>query len=454
MRSWGVLACALGLVPVGCGVNAFSCSDDAMCDRTAGGRCELSGYCSFPDTECPSGYRFGEHAPAGLALRCTEEDGGTEPATSLADTSAPETGEADTGSITLPLDDATASAGSAGPVTCADWWDCDWVFRREIVVSGADVTEPLEQFPVPLVLGDVSDPSRFGPEGLDVRILADDGAPLPFEVEAWAPGDPGVIWVALPRIEPGRDARAWLYYGNPAARGQADGAAVWDEAFAAVWHLSSADDSTANANHAEDQGSVPVAGMIGSARAFDTPGQRLFVPPSDSLVDLPVDGLTITAWLRPITPGFMSGGRVLDNADSAAATHGITLLTSPTTLGLEFNRGAATSEAGWIDNDPLVYGRWIHVALTFVDGEAPLCRVDGVPIDFEDVTAAVGELGSDAGAPFGIGGAPYDTTHTFDGAIDELRVTRGIRSDAWILAELGAASGRLVSLGPEESAPM
>ena len=36
------------------------------------GTCEPNGFCSFPDTDCPSGSRYGEHAGAGLANTCVE----------------------------------------------------------------------------------------------------------------------------------------------------------------------------------------------------------------------------------------------------------------------------------------------------------------------------------------------------------------------------------------------
>lgn len=43
---------------------AFRCSDDTGCLHGATqGRCEASGFCSFPDTRCESGQRFGESGP-------------------------------------------------------------------------------------------------------------------------------------------------------------------------------------------------------------------------------------------------------------------------------------------------------------------------------------------------------------------------------------------------------
>lgn len=59
-RSAALLVCGLGAALGACspfGGGAFECSLDTQCG--AGGRCS-SGYCSFPDGDCPSGFRYGE----------------------------------------------------------------------------------------------------------------------------------------------------------------------------------------------------------------------------------------------------------------------------------------------------------------------------------------------------------------------------------------------------------
>lgn len=68
------LGVALGLAGA-CGKSAFECSDDPSCKNgDLAGVCEPEGYCSFPDTVCPSGRRFGEHADDGLADKCVADD--------------------------------------------------------------------------------------------------------------------------------------------------------------------------------------------------------------------------------------------------------------------------------------------------------------------------------------------------------------------------------------------
>jgi Lectin C-type domain len=40
----------------------FQCASDADCTGSPAGRCEPAGYCSFPDTSCASGSRFGDYS--------------------------------------------------------------------------------------------------------------------------------------------------------------------------------------------------------------------------------------------------------------------------------------------------------------------------------------------------------------------------------------------------------
>src|SRR5688500_19483060 len=55
------LACAL---PACTSVEPFRCDVDAECAGTGGeaGRCEPDGFCSFPDSSCDGGHRYGTHS--------------------------------------------------------------------------------------------------------------------------------------------------------------------------------------------------------------------------------------------------------------------------------------------------------------------------------------------------------------------------------------------------------
>gem|GEM_PF-2494848 len=67
--------CAFGLLVLfgamsGCTRLHYACSDNAQCG--AEGRCEVDGWCSFPDENCPSGRRYAEFSGDGLGNACVD----------------------------------------------------------------------------------------------------------------------------------------------------------------------------------------------------------------------------------------------------------------------------------------------------------------------------------------------------------------------------------------------
>jgi hypothetical protein len=121
------LVVIIGLVAgVACGLGgAFACEDDAECDGGGEpGVCQASGYCSFPDGECPSGQRYGEHVGGELAGECvpeideTGDDSGGE--TSVSSTSPDDDPTLDGDASSVDTSGAPQSDSSSGPVGVDD----------------------------------------------------------------------------------------------------------------------------------------------------------------------------------------------------------------------------------------------------------------------------------------------------------------------------------------------
>jgi hypothetical protein len=73
---------ALAAGPAGClRTTSFQCASDGNCSGSPAGRCEANGFCSFPDTSCTSGFRFGEHSgpDSGKCVGEGGSDGGIPP---------------------------------------------------------------------------------------------------------------------------------------------------------------------------------------------------------------------------------------------------------------------------------------------------------------------------------------------------------------------------------------
>src|SRR4051812_26706107 len=61
-----VLSCRVG--------STYYCDSDPQCLLgDARGRCESTGYCSFADSDCSSGRRYGRWAPSSLASACVSQ---------------------------------------------------------------------------------------------------------------------------------------------------------------------------------------------------------------------------------------------------------------------------------------------------------------------------------------------------------------------------------------------
>lgn len=108
----------------------FGCQEDTQCDSQAMGRCEVVGYCSYPDLGClDTGYRFEDGAGDGLGGQCVgPEVAGTGTDGTTTGTTEPDTQTSlDSGSTTGPDpttgsdDDPTTGngCGGAGQACCA-----------------------------------------------------------------------------------------------------------------------------------------------------------------------------------------------------------------------------------------------------------------------------------------------------------------------------------------------
>ncbi|MEM6293832.1 MAG: hypothetical protein AAGA54_21330 [Myxococcota bacterium] len=118
MRALELLSIAL-LTLAGCNSGSeFNCQEDSDCGQD--GMCEPNGFCSFPDSSCETGRRYGELAGTGLANECVNPAEGT--TTSAGGTDA-ESATSTTGPLTTTTDPsdtddgADESTGSATPMT-------------------------------------------------------------------------------------------------------------------------------------------------------------------------------------------------------------------------------------------------------------------------------------------------------------------------------------------------
>ena len=215
---------------------------------------------------------------------------------------------------------------SSCPVTQQAWFDQDWQFRKAVVVQSSQVTAVLTDFPVLVNLASDAELSASAQDdGDDIVFTSSDGVTkLSHEIEKFCggvitpscPADTGelVAWVKVPYLSSGADTTIYMYYGNATVGNQEDVANVWDSNFKAVWHLKEElagvgnvdlyKDSTANANHGDDNVSAAgQGGQIDGGQAFDGVDDLVFLADlggawdfSDGGLDAGTSDFAISAW--------------------------------------------------------------------------------------------------------------------------------------------------------------
>ncbi len=444
-----VAGSAIGLIAA-CQVGRFfSCSEDADCP---GGRCELQAMaCSFPDSECPMGHRFGDASHPTIAGECVAPSTGTSDTTDgLADTGAT---AATTGAGSESFgDDGTAPTSTTGAPSCPpQWWDCAWTQRHRVTLA-LSPAETIEGAPVLVLLSSARvDHDRMQQDGEDLRFVDADGDPAPFEIERWDPAGVSTVWVALDRIGHAPEAM-WMYYGNPVAEGTQDPAAVWGPPHVAVWHMGDSPfDATGSGHDQTPTGAVEtVAGQVVDATSFEASSARLDVEPAEALDDLPGSGITLSAWIRPRSFGGGGLGRIVHKDFVGVGWQWYIADGGALRFAVGFDGGAIMWATG---GGIIALDRWQHVVTTFAHapGALPRLYVDGVEHEVVVGGPAPREAPlADADIPLRLGNR-VDNARRFDGIIDEVRVEKTVRSPNWIRTQVSSGNDTLLEYGPREA---
>jgi len=316
---------------------------------------------------------------------------------------------------------AAACVGLASPAMA--WWDKDWSYRKALTVdaAAAQIAGAEKRFPV-LVRLDSSN-FRFEdakPDGADLRFVAgDDKTPLAFHVESFDPKvGLAMVWVDLPELPAGGQAKLFLYYGDKDAPNVASSAKTFDAHYRAVLHFAgTVADATANATAVSGKVDF-AAGAVGQAARFG--GAALTLAASPATAINPTDGFTFETWVKP------------DAAADATLYKGDAL-----SVGLaagvpyvEIGGKRATAAAPIAD--------WAQITAS-ADAKGATLYVNGA----QAATLAVPLPAASGAATIGEG---------FTGALDETRLSATARDAGWAAADFASQgrSGRLVTFGADE----
>lgn len=329
-----------------------------------------------------------------------------------------------------------AGAGGAMP---ADWWDNAWSHRVRITFKHSG-DKTLTNFPVMVRLDASRVPGlQVSSNGADLRFIDDDGKTiLAHETERFQIGGDSIIWVQVPSIEPTESDHIWLYYGNTTAPDAQDAAKVWND-FVGVYHLSPSPivpvqfANSAGANPGKWHDDIPgaiVPGKINEAIGLD--GMRFIDVGDNGEVAADKDeGRTIEAWVN--TGKTQDQEIVYEEGECVGWSLGMTGGNYRGKFITDFEQPLCNGVSEYVLSATASLGSWHHLTLV-IDRPNSQMRLffNGTIVSSTVINNT--EI-ADGNGVFRIGSDHDGGNGTFIGAIDEVRVSKNARSDAWIAAQ-------------------
>ena len=290
--------------------------------------------------------------------------------------------------------------------------------------EGADLpaSAAVENFPLLVRLHkDFFDFGQAQPGGADLRFSSAKGDPLAYQIEEWdAKNGTASVWVRVPKITGNARQEIKLHWGKADAKSESDGKNVFNESngYLSVWHMSGPVTDEVGTLESKDTGTTSVAGVVGTARHF--PGQKgIFC--GDKIPNYPTGASSHSteAWFRAERPN----GNVLAWGNEQAQGKVVMHYRSPPHVKME----CYFSGADVAGKSTLPKGEWVHVVHTYEKGDSRL-YVNGA-LDGTTATASA-PLNIRSPARLWIGG--WYGNYNFVGDIDEVRVSKVVRSADWI----------------------
>lgn len=376
--------------------------------------------------------------------------------------------------------------------------------------TGANVPGNVTDFPILIRLNgtDFDFSKSLVAGGGDVRFMKTNGSVLSYQIERWTDGsgtnDTADIWVKVDTVYGNNSTQLInMYLGKSGVTSQSNGAAVFDTAkgFNAVYHLALADtfgESSVNNWDAINHGTTNSAGAIGQGRLFSGSSQWLNLVGSGRGFIQNTRAMTLSAWVKPtaISSSYMgiaqisvkstgihnchydttgytcirvddpeTGDSMYCNPhvtrDSSECTDTYGPPTSESRFFMSINPdgtigvGAQAPDAGssqvGTSTATISAGSWVYLtAVADVANDSIALYKDGQQVASTGTVAFTAEA-TDNTAPtsVAIGSQDDGSQFYFNGAIDEVVISKALRTADWIKLsfENQKASQALVGIG-------
>ena len=343
--------------------------------------------------------------------------------------------------------------GGVGEAEAA-WFNDGWGFRKVLTIDESQVSgsSNLTNFPVLVSLSaDASLSANAQADGDDFRFTTQNGEILIYEIESYSSGTL-TAWVLMPSLSATTNTSIVMYYGNPSVGTTENENAVWESNYKMVHHLEesvtdnqtsgSHTDSTVNGFTGTQNNNGSITGQVDGGQDFDGTDDYIGIATGPNIAN---QSFTVEAWAKRETTGTEEHIFAQGNVDSANQQLNFGFNDSNNFL-CGFYADDAISSGTFTDSD------WHHWVCSYnASTNERIIYQDG------EVVALSG--GGSASADYqGSGifkiGADHSDVYDFDGGIDEVRVSVGVRSEDWIVTQYNNQSdpSSFYATGSEEKA--
>jgi hypothetical protein len=347
--------------------------------------------------------------------------------------------------------------------------DCG--YRRQITIPASGISANLSDFPVLVSIENDSN-LKLAPtgkvqssSGYDIAFTSSGGSALYHELELYD-GDAGTVvaWVKVPTVSSSSDTVIYMYYGDSSISSPtAVPEGVWDDNYVAVWHMKSdLTDSTENNHDGSNGGTDNTTGKIVGARNFNGTGDYINLGTSSALQP---SSLTYSFWVRATTGWSDSqktlawfkganwdgnGGWYLDSYDPPCSGWGCSSGDDDRPLNLMVNGSNYHYVPSTEPNSFYPTNTWVYVAVTFNSStNAGTAYRNGVSLTFSK-SGSPDAISSTSDSKY-MSARPGENNGLI-GDLDEVRISKSVRSPSWIQAEYKNQNNPadFYTLGPQE----
>ena len=329
---------------------------------------------------------------------------------------------------------------------CAWYGEVGWQYRQKVTISQTVTPATLSSFPYLIKIVDAGNPlfAKAQTDGDDILFTLSDGSTkLDHEIEHYDDtGGELWAWVELTTLTTGSDTEIYLYYGNGTASNQENISGTWSNDYAAVYHLHDDFDDSVGLHNGTNSGSADADGRIADGQEFIPQGGVDKV----SIGTWSVSGsqLTVQSWINADTFN-QDDPRMIDKARGSGTQDHVWMLSlfngssgenrlrARVKTGTSDSEGTTTLIADAGSGDLSSTGLWFHVAMTY-DGSTMRIVKDGADVGNTSKSGSLREnswaisIGNNAGSS-------VESQYSWDGKLDEVRISTIARPLNWLTAE-------------------